>query len=110
MEYDGKFSENIEDFLTKDCVEAGFEPTIPNLIEGLTEAKQVYSELVGEHRWWNDVLQVVRIGDKFVGYVWAENTGDNGIFDAGFVFDLSSVKFYEPKEVTITKYVEVSNA
>ena len=107
MEYSGKFSEEIEKFLTEDCIAEGFEPTIPNLIEVLTEAPQVYSEPAGTHRWWNDVLNVVKIGDKFLGYIWAENTGDNSIFDAGFEFDLSSVKFYEPKEVTVTKYVEV---
>lgn len=107
MKYYGKFSEEVEKLLSDECTSEGFEPTTKNLIELLTEIKEVYSESTGEHRWWNEILNVVKVGDRFLGYVWAENTGDNSIFDAGWEFDLSSVKFYEPKEVTVTKYVEV---
>lgn len=105
MDTYGKWNEEVKKVLVEECVAAGYEPTDPNLIETLTEGKVVYKETTGSHRWWNDELQVIQIGDKFIGFDWANSTGDAGLSDLGWKFCLDTVQFYAPVEVTVTKYL-----
>jgi hypothetical protein len=109
METYGNFSEEITKILTDECVKDGFEPTEANILDTLTEAKEVYREIVGEHRWYEDLLKVVEIDGRFIGFIWGNVTGDNCLSDIGWVFKKQSAKFYVPIQVTVTKYVEATD-
>lgn len=111
MDTYGKWKEEVKEVIVAACIADGFEPTEGNLIETLTEADEFYRETVGSHRWWNDELRVVKIGDSFIGYLWANSTGDTGLGDLGWEFDLSSVIFYESKEIVKVVFVpkEIKN-
>lgn len=108
MDTYGKWNEEVKATLSVACISDGYEPNDQNLIETLTEAKLVYKETVGEHRWWNDELRVVKIGDSYFGFMWANSTGDTGLSDLGWEFDFGSVDFYESKEVIQIVFVPVS--
>ena len=111
MDTCGKWNEVVKAVLAVACISDGFETNERNLIETLTEADVFFKETVGTHRWWNDELRVVKIGDNYIGYLWANSTGDTSLSDLGWEFNLSSAKFYEPKEVVQVIFVpkEIGN-
>ena len=78
-----------------------------DFVEILTDLNPIYSKNIGEHRWYDDMLHVVEIDGKFIGYHWYHITGDMGWDDMGLTLNLDSVKFYEPKEIVTIIYKEV---
>lgn len=66
-----------------------------------------WSEVESSSRWWNNLFVVQAINGEFIGYEWAETTGDMGPWEAGWEFDEDSICFVEPYEITVTKYRKV---
>lgn len=106
----GKWKDEVKAILVVACISDGFDPEDErNLLETLTEADVVFSETTKSHRWWNDELRVAKIGENYIGYSWANSTGDTSLNDLGWEFDLDSATFYEPKEVIKVIFVPVED-
>lgn len=75
------------------------------LMESLTEADCVYSEVIDELRWYEVVLNVVQLGDCFFGYEGYHMTGDACMRDQDLEYDITEIQEMEPKEVVKTIYV-----
>jgi len=82
------------------------EPYFSNLEEFFRDCGYEYdwSEVTSSSRWWNNLFAVQVFDGEFIGYEWAETTGDNSIWDTGWEFDEDSICYVEPYEITITKY------
>lgn len=61
------------------------------------------------HRWWDEVIYVVPIGDKFFRYIYATANRDESVQDLGWNFNWDSV--FEVKQikeiVEIIKYKKI---
>lgn len=101
METTGKLNPEMQKFLEDVCAREGWDTTDKDIAYFLLEAKEVYSEIGHHHRWYDDKTVVVEVDGKFIQYDYYHFTGDGNI---ELDFDLSSVKFCEPYQVTITKY------
>lgn len=67
----------------------------------LLEADIVWEGNQDKHRWYNSFNCVVKIGDNYFMFDYADNTGDMGLDEIGWEFDLTSVCEVEPIEKTI---------
>ncbi|HKV10734.1 MAG TPA: hypothetical protein VJ725_21515 [Thermoanaerobaculia bacterium] len=76
------------------------------LFDNLRDLKPVWEGDRDQHRWRIEKSVVVQVGDRFVGFKSAETTGDNSIWDGGFTFSENDVWECEPKQSTVTIYVE----
>lgn len=65
----------------------------------------VYELNRDSHRWWDEYIQIVRVGDRFFGFDEASTTGDDSPDDVGFERE-EWIKEYTAQEVTVTTYVE----
>lgn len=88
----GKFTDDI-DKLTGEFIDLFY-----------CDSKNVYNTIVGQHRWYDDELNVVEIGGRYIGYLDYYMTGDACASDMDLDFDWSAVQFYEPHTVTKTEY------
>lgn len=80
----GKFEDEVFEFLAYECDE-------------------VYSESLGNRRWWEDLFIVVDIGDGVkIGFNSARTTGDDSPRDKGWEFDPDTICEVEEKTETIT--------
>lgn len=104
MDVTGQLNPEIRKILEGESKRNGWGTTDRDFAEILTESKEVYSEIGFSHRWYDEKFVVVQIDDKLIGYDWYHLTGDGSISDMGLKFDLSSVKFCEEYQVTVTKY------
>ncbi len=77
-------------------------------IDEIRESDVVYSRLDVERRWWHEYFTVVKIGDKYISFIEASTTGDRSPSEVGFDFDPTTICEVVPKEVTIVKFVKVS--
>lgn len=82
------------------------EPSDGELIDFLSELDTVYEKKVSSSRWWNNIEKVSEFEGTYFSYMWAETTGDMGIWEAGWEFDWSSLREVEPytDTVIVTKY------
>jgi hypothetical protein len=104
MDITGKLNPEMQKFLENVCLREGFGTTDKDFAELLSESGEVYSEIGDAHRWYDEKTVVVKIDGKFIQYEGYHLTGDDSASDMGLEFDLSSVQFCEPYEVTVTKY------
>lgn len=75
------------------------------MMEILTgSGKELAEQDRDSYRHWDEITIIKQIGDKVIGYSWADGTGDMSIFDKGWEFDWDSVAEYEPYQVTVTAY------
>ena len=69
----------------------------------------VYTEDLGECRWWNNTRDFVKVGDRYIGFInaTATATDDSRPLDLGCEFDNESVKFATRIEetVVVVRYV-----
>ena len=100
-----KQTSEIKKYLADFNLSAGYGTTDADLLELLTEEEQVYEEITGSHRWWNDTFCVTKVGDRFVGYSWAMTTGDNNPRAVGWEFDWDSLCWAEKKVIQKVIYV-----
>ena len=98
--------EFVEEYLKKEAPEFyeknGFDDCFKEWI-GWGDA--IYSESVGDSRWWTNLFCVQEIDGVLIGYSWASTTGDNGIDDLGWEFDKTTICYVEKQEVITTKYI-----
>ena len=101
-------NKKIEEFLEQEEKKNGFDKwkNDDELLELLRSYDEVYKEKTSEHRWWNEYQYVIKIGNKYIAYVYAETTGDMNAWEAGYEFDSDSICEMEPIEKTITNYIK----
>lgn len=106
MDTCGTLNEEIQKLLDAHNASKGFPVTIGNAVEALLEGREVFSELGGSHRWYDEEIRVVEIDGNLFQYAWYHVTGDTSISDMGLDFDLSSVELVEEytETVVVTKY------
>ena len=86
-----------------------FDPENSNdLLEVLGSERVIYSKVVEEHRWWDDVFTVVKIGEQFIGFDDAHTTGDTSPTDTGWEFDPNSICEVESETKTTVIYKPVT--
>ena len=104
MDVTGKLNPEIQKVLESVCLREGWKTTDKDFAEVLLESEEVYSEIGAAHRWYDEKTVVVEIEGKLIQFDDYHLTGDNSKSDMGLEFDLSSVKFCEAYQVTVTKY------
>jgi len=76
------------------------------LLEVLRNNKMLFEEKISEHRWWNEHRYIIKVGDVYIGYIYAETTGDMSPREAGYEFDPDSICEMKPIQKTITVYIK----
>ena len=99
-----KLDKNIKEYIIEYLTSIGDSPTEDYIMDIIRYGKTVSTEIVGQHRWYDDQLKVTKIGDRFVGFLDYYMTGDACASDMDLEFDWESVSFYESYEVIVTKY------
>ena len=98
----------IEIFLVDDLKKDGFDKWENNdeLLEILRSYDVLNKKMISEHRWWNEYRYTITVGNKYIGYVYAETTGDENAWEKGYEFDPDSICEMEPITETVTSYVK----
>ena len=101
-------NKRIEVFLEGICKKNGYEKWKDDneLLDLLRDYNALYEERISEHRWWNTFWYVIKMEDKYIGYVYAETTGDMSPREAGWEFDPDSICEMKPQIKTIVTYVK----
>jgi len=97
----------IREHLVKYNLKNEYGTSDADLFETLFEAEELYSKQKTKHRWWIDIFTVVEIDGMFIGFMYAETTGDNNPKDVGWEFDPRSICEVVPKEVKSIIYEKV---
>jgi len=84
-------------------------PDCSDLYEILSEEDEVWRDKPSSRRWYTEIFKVVKIKDRFIGFLDAETTGDNNVIEMGWRFNKDSVTFVEPKEIKSFIYVAVES-
>ena len=97
----------IEKLLEDYCIEKGFTKweNDNELLDILRDLKEVKEELIEKHRWWNEYEYIVKLGDTYIRYIYADTTGDMSPSEAGYDFNPDLICEMEQIEKTITTYV-----
>lgn len=101
-------NEKIKAHLTAYAKSKGWGTDDDTLMEILSEASDVFSEIVGSHRWYEDKFRVVNVDGMLIGFNDFHMTGDSSRSDMGLEFDLTSVCEVEKKQKTVDYYEEIS--
>jgi len=98
----------VEKLLVDECKKCGYGiwENDDELLELLRDYKVIYKEEISQHRWWNTFWYVIKIKDTYIGYVYAETTGDMGASEAGYDFDPDSICEMKPIPKTIITYIK----
>ena len=99
-----KIEKFLEDYSKKDGY--GKWENDDELLEILRGFDVLHKEFIGDHRWWNEYRYTIKIEDTYVGYIYAETTGDMSASEAGYEFDPDSICEMEQVERTITTYIK----
>lgn len=97
-------------WVVDDCVAVvDVDITDADILELLQSGEEVHSQHEGSNRWWEDWSYVVKIGDKYFRYWYAEANRDESVRELGYEWDVDSVEEVTPvkKVVEITEYVPV---
>ena len=76
-----------------------------SLIETIRDADEIWSGNESEHRHWITYTAVVEIDGMFIMFVSAKGAGDQGVSDAGWEFDPTTIREAVPKTISTTIYV-----
>jgi hypothetical protein len=85
-----------------------YRVTDEEIIDTLRDAKELWKSNGDKHRWWTIYTYVVEINGMYIGFEYAENTGDMSVREAGYEFNIDSICEYEPKKIKTTIYVPKS--
>ena len=98
----------IEKLLEDDLKKDGFKKweNDDELLRVLRDFDELHKELISEHRWWNEYRYTIKIEDTYVGYIYAETTGDMNAQEAGYDFEPDSICEMKQIEKTITTYIK----
>jgi hypothetical protein len=102
-------NQKIREHLTNYCIKNGWETTDKDLLEVLTESREVFSEITGSHRWYDDKFVVVEVDGMLIGYDDFYTTGDNDASDMGLEYDIDSVCEVEKKQKMVDYYEPIKN-
>jgi hypothetical protein len=91
--------------------EDGGDPENPrDLYNTLVEfQREVRSERIREHRWWDVWLHIIRVDDMYIGYERATANRDESVFDLGWEFRPESIRQMIPYKETVIRYKPVSD-
>ena len=95
-------NEKIIQYLKDYSVSRGYAEK--DFAELLTLERPIYTERVCERRHWDEYFYVAKVGNKYIGFEWAESTGDNSIWDLGWEFYPDTIVEVEPIQKLITIY------
>ena len=101
-------NKKIEKLLEAYCEKTGFAKWANNneLFETIRNFPVLRKEITSQHRWWNEYRYVIKIEDTYVGYIYAETTGDMSASEAGYDFEPDSICEMEQIEKTVTMYIK----
>lgn len=102
--YIGTMNEKIKKHLESICDREGWHTDPAELMEVITESKELYTEMGDSHRHYDELLRVFDVEGMIIGFQDFHETGalaGEGDYD----YDLNKIKEYEPKEITKTIYV-----
>lgn len=71
--------------------------------------KDIHTETIGQHRWYDDIFVVTEIEGQLLCYNWYYCTGDNSPADMDLELDWGSVRFAEKYQKTIDAYRPVND-
>jgi len=76
------------------------------VLEILQTSDEVHSQHECSNRWWEDWSYVVKVGDKYFRYDYAEANRDESVRELGYDWDIDSVEEVIPvkKVVEVTQY------
>lgn len=101
--------QNVKDHLIRYNEKKQYGISDKDLVESVTEGREIWSEEGSNHRWWRDEYRVVEIDGMYIGFNWATTTGDDTAEEKGWEFDPDTIEEVEKVEevITVTKYVPV---
>jgi hypothetical protein len=100
-------NEKIRQHLSEYATSKNWQTDDDSLFEIIREAKSVYSETIGSHRWYDDTFMVVDVNGMKIGYNGFYMTGDNNPSDMGLSYDIDSICEVKLVEKTVTVYEKV---
>lgn len=100
-------NDKIRQHLAEYAISKNWQTDDDTLFEIVKEAKAVYSENIGSHRWYDDMFKVVDVNGMKIGYNDFYMTGDNSPSDMGLEYDIDSVCEVKPVEKTVIVYEKV---
>ncbi len=89
------------------CAKHGWGETDEDIKEVLTDARPIFREITGSHRWYDDEFRVVEIDGMLIGYYGYHITGDNSAKDMDLDYDLKKVTEVVKKQKTVDYYEAV---
>ncbi len=103
-----KIITKIEILLEGYCKGKGYEKWLNDgeLLEILRNFDVLHKKMISEHRWWNEYRYTIKVDDTYIGYVYAETTGDKSASETGYDFDPDLICEMEQIERTITTYIK----
>jgi len=100
-----KIEKLLEDYYKKDGYEKWKDDD--ELLEILRYFDTLHKEIIDKHRWWNEYRYTIEVENTYIGYVYAETTGDESAWEKGYEFDPDSICEMERIEKTITTYQKI---
>lgn len=78
-----------------------------DIYDYLNGLRSLDTEVIDNLRWWNEIVKVVKVGNIFIKFKYAETTGDDSPFDKGYDLDsLSSIVEVFPHTIQTIVYKE----
>lgn len=97
-------NEKVKKHLAAYAEKQGWGTSDKELFEILMESKVIYSEIVGEHRWYEDEFRVVEVDGMLIGYEGFHTTGDASWRDMDLEHDIKTIREVSKKEKTVVVY------
>ena len=100
-------NKKIEKILKDECQKdaCGIWETSEGLLDLLRDFDVLAKIDPEESRWWVEYRYIIKVKDTYIGYVYAETTGDMNAWEAGYEFDPDSVCEMKAVDMTITTYI-----
>lgn len=103
-------TEKIKQHLVEYAASKNWQTDDDTLFEIVRESKEVYSEKISSHRWYDDTFIVVEVNGMYIGYHDFYMTGDNNASDMGLDYDINSICEVRPVEKRVIVYEKVNPA
>jgi len=73
----------------------------------LLESPRESVEVTGSRRWWDDTIEIVKVGERYFRFLGAQTTGDDNAKDKGWEFDAETIVEVWPieKQVTVRRWL-----
>jgi hypothetical protein len=96
MKYTGKFQKDVKEYLQKE-LQSSFLPTIVRKLLSMSFVNKVIWNLNRRkhNSLYDGIKVVVKVGDKYIRYLWYCGEDNEVAQDSNLSFDLSAVRFVE---------------